>query len=77
MKSMDTRNRIIKCMQEVGIMDSKKNIIDKSSISFIALFVELENEFKVQIPEHFLTIDTLNSLDFLVKLINSLKEKSE
>ena len=42
---------------------------------FIAFFVELENEFKIQIPEQYLTIEVLNSLDVLIDLIDSLTKE--
>ena len=72
---MDTYGRLTKCMQEVGMMDSQQKIVDKSSMVFIAFFVELENEFKIQIPEQYLTIEVLNSLDVLIDLIDSLTKE--
>ena len=72
---MDTYGRLIKCMQEVGMMDSQQKIVDKSSMVFIAFFVELENEFKIQIPEQYLTTEVLNSLDVLIDLIDSLTKE--
>lgn len=76
----DTKNireKIISCIQNVGLKVNQDSIVsleEVSSIEFISLFIEIENEFSIQIPDEYLDIETLSSIDFVCKLIEQLSE---
>lgn len=79
---MDIRNKIIECLNRVGILvDSKLtdiNINDYGvdSISFISFIVEVEKEFNIQIPDGYLYVDILQSLNGFANLVEQLVEQS-
>ena len=76
----DTKNireKIISCIQNVGLKVNQDSIVsleEVSSIEFISLCSEIENEFSIQIPDEYLDIETLSSIDFVCKLIEQLSE---
>ena len=76
----DTKNireKIISCIQNVGLKVNQDSIVsleEVSSIEFISLCIEIENEFSIQIPDEYLDIETLSSIDFVCKLIEQLSE---
>jgi len=78
------RKAILKLLENNGIvieldegdLDLRNYSID--SIMFISFIVDLENEFSIAIPDEYLTIELLQSIDgltnFIIELINSGSE---
>lgn len=77
---MNIRERIIDCIQKVGLHASKEEFLIAESISsveFVSLLVELESEFSIEFPDYYISLDILESLDYLEKIILDLIEKGE
>lgn len=80
---MNIRNRIIECLDRVGILveaeedDVNVNDYGVDSISFISFIVEVEKEFNVEIPDGYLYVDVLQSLNGFVHLVEQLVEQRE
>lgn len=80
---MNTREKVIECLSNVGILiddqqeDVNVNEYDIDSITFISFIVEIENEFGIVIPDGYLYAEILQSLNgfvsFLDQLIENLK----
>ena len=72
------RKVILKLLENNGIvieldegdLDLRNYSID--SIMFISFIVDLENEFSIAIPDEYLTIELLQSIDGLTNLIIEL-----
>jgi len=72
------RKAILKLLENNGIviesdegdLDLRNYSID--SIMFISFIVDLENEFSIAIPDEYLTIELLQSIDGLTNLIIEL-----
>ena len=77
---MDTQNRIIKCLEQVGlVIEEKSKTADfelsnylEDSIVFIQFIVSLEEEFEIEFPDEYLLIDKLSSLSALSATMDSL-----
>ena len=75
------KDRIIACLNEIGIFigaeqdDLLLSELIQDSLTFITMIVELENTFKVKIPDEFLNLGSLQTLDDIVVLIEKLKEE--
>lgn len=78
MEFYETRKRIIKLLENNGvIIESDEEDIDLRSYSidsilFISFIVDLENEFSIIMPDEYLTIELLQSVDGLTNLIIEL-----
>lgn len=78
------RKAILKLLENNGVviesdegdLDLRNYSID--SILFISFIVDLENEFSIAIPDEYLTIELLQSIDgltnLIIELINSCSE---
>lgn len=72
------RKAILKLLENNGVviesdegdLDLRNYSID--SILFISFIVDLENEFSIAIPDEYLTIELLQSIDGLTNLIIEL-----
>lgn len=67
------------CLFRVGIdiehneeFDLRESIID--SFFFITVILEIEQEFNIEIPDEYLTIDLFSSIEHLADIISSQKE---
>ena len=71
---MDIMEKLKECYEHAGISIANDTIVEDSvsSISLVTVFVELENEFDICIPDQYLSIETIASLDFMLDLIESL-----
>ncbi|MBR0236064.1 MAG: acyl carrier protein [Clostridia bacterium] len=73
------KSTIIKLLENNGIIiESSEEDLDLrnysiDSILFISFIVDVENEFAITIPDEYLTIDLLQSIDGLTNLIIELK----
>ena len=83
MKKEDIIKRIPSVLENIGIfdvditeeMDLNEWIVD--SIMFISFIIELENVFKIQIPDELLQHETISSIQGLADIILKLKENVE
>ena len=71
------RDAIIKELESIGIILEKEEDIDllsleMDSMMFISFIVSLEDRFDIQIPDEFLQVDVMSSLDNLTKIIGNL-----
>lgn len=72
------RKAILKLLENNGvIIESDEGDLDLrnysiDSILFISFIVDLENEFSIVIPDEYLTIELLQSIDGLTNLIIEL-----
>ena len=75
---MSNLEKIKNCYEQAGILidDNKINMESITSISLVTAFVEIENTFSISIPDCYLAIDTIVSLDFMLELVDSLIEGS-
>ena len=54
-------------------MDNQSSILELDSLQIISLFVSIEDEFNMEIPDEFLTREVLSSFnDFYEMLLNIL-----
>lgn len=77
---MDIKERIINCVQKIGLDCSNENFINAdniSSVEFIYLIIELEGEFSIDFPNYYLSFEILESLDYLAKIITELLKQTE
>jgi acyl carrier protein len=79
----DYSTEILKCLKNIGIFaNSEDELSDLSeviqdSLTFITFIVELEQMFGVEIPDEYLLIEKIASLDSINKMIEELKETKE
>jgi acyl carrier protein len=74
---MSIRERIINCFLRAGLRAEQVDPESITSIEFIYLLVELENEFSIDIPDYYFRLDILTSIDYLETVIIDLCEKSK
>lgn len=79
----DIEKRLMKCLNNVGIiinseeeLQGLKDFID-GSIVFITFIVEIEQEFKIEIPDDFLQIECLETIDSIKAIIEMSLKKEE
>lgn len=78
---MHIRKRVINCLNTVGILidptsdDVNLNDYDVDSISFISFIVEIEKEFDIEIPDGYLYVDVLQSLNGFINLVEQLVDE--
>ena len=80
---MDIRSRIIKSLEEIGILIQVDDSIDidlreyiEDSLQFITAVVELEVEFGIEIPSELLIYDNFASLNSFCKIIEELLDNT-
>ncbi len=75
---MTTREKVIECLSNVGVLinsntdDVNINDYDLDSITFISFIVEIEKEFEIEIPDGYLYVNILQSLNGFVNLVDEL-----
>lgn len=74
------KDRVIQCFENIGLFidDSSENqLVDiiEDSIMFISLIVELEEEFKIEIPDEYLVLGGFQEINEICQLINSIDEE--
>ena len=81
---MNYYNELLNCMENIGIlvMEREKQDIDLSeylvdSLMFVSLIVEVENYFQIEIPDIYLSYQTVSSLRGFSNLIETLHKESE
>ena len=75
-KNINVKNRLEKVFNENGLpidLDNQSSILELYSLQIISLFVSIEDEFNMEIPDEFLTREVLSSFnDFYEMLLNIL-----
>lgn len=73
-------DRMIKCLEEIGVYVDECDIIKidlfdliADSIQFMLLIVNIEEEFEIEIPPKLLIVDNFRSLENIKILIEELK----
>lgn len=75
MTQCEIKNVIIEEFENLGIIiDEKEDDVDLGSleidsITFISFIVAIEDRFDIQLPDDFLTMEIMNSLNGFVNLI--------
>lgn len=82
-EKMDIRDRIIECLNNVGIVinqndiDTNLNEYEVDSLTFMTFIVDIEREFNIIIPDGYLYKDILQSLNGFTSLVEKLIEEDE
>ena len=75
-KNINVKKRLEKVFNENGLtidLDNQRSILELDSLQIISLFVSIEDEFNMEIPDEFLTREVLSSFnDFYEMLLNIL-----
>ena len=75
-KNINVKKRLEKVFNENGLtidLDNQSSILELDSLQIISLFVSIEDEFTMEIPDEFLTREVLSSFnDFYEMLLNIL-----
>lgn len=75
-KNINVKKRLEKVFNENGLtidLDNQSSILELDSLQIISLFVSIEDEFNMEIPDEFLTREVLSSFnDFYEILLNIL-----
>ena len=75
-KNINVKKRLEKVFNENGLtidLDNLSSILELDSLQIISLFVSIEDEFNMEIPDEFLTREVLSSFnDFYEMLLNIL-----
>lgn len=81
---MDNVDRIIECIQKVGIdvsdsedyksINLNEYVLD--SISFVSFIVEVEKEFDCEIPDDLLLMSTLTTVGKFSEMIDEIKQNN-
>ncbi len=76
------KKSIIKLLQNNGVLiESNDDNLDVNnysidSIMFISIIVDIENQFSIAIPDEYLTIELLKSIDGLTNLVIELTNQN-
>ena len=75
-KNINVKKRLEKVFNENGLtidLDNQSSILELDSLQIISLFVSIDDEFNMEIPDEFLTREVLSSFnDFYEMLLNIL-----
>ena len=75
-KNINVKKRLEKVFNENGLtidLDNQSSILELDTLQIISLFVSIEDEFNMEIPDEFLTREVLSSFnDFYEMLLNIL-----
>ena len=77
---MISKNDVENCLKSVGVLYDKGlcvNLKEINSMQFVSAFVELEDTFCIRIPDEFLKLESLSSLDNIYNIIIGIGNKSE
>ena len=71
-KNINVKKRLEKVFNENGLtidLDNQSSILELDSLQIISLFVSIEDEFNMEIPDEFLSREVLSSFnDFFAKV---------
>ena len=77
-KNINVKKRLEKVFNENELtidLDNQSSILELDSLQIISLFVSIEDEFNMEIPDEFLTREVLSSFnDFYEMLLNILTQ---
>ena len=69
---MLVKNRIIKCLDESGIVILEEGSFDNmDSLKFISMIVGMETEFGIEIPDEYLLMNTFTTIEDTVQIIDA------
>ena len=75
-KNINVKKRLEKVFNENGLtidLDNQSSILELDSLQIISLFVSIEDEINMEIPDEFLTREVLSSFnDFYEMLLKIL-----
>lgn len=63
------KERLMDCLTRNGI-EILSDPPEYDSLSFITAIVDIETEFDITFPDEFLTIESLNSIETLLDIVN-------
>ena len=69
-KNINVKKRLEKVFNENGLtidLDNQSSILELDSLQIISLFVSIEDEFNMEIPDEFLTREVLSSFNDFMK----------
>lgn len=80
---METKERLVQCLEETGIfidlqesdIDLRDYIID--SMQFITSIIAIESEFQIEIPSELLLYDNLISMNSFCEIIDEITLSGE
>lgn len=68
-----SKEKVEKILEEEGITISKNGVLqDVNSIKFISAIVNIEEEFNIEFPDEYLTLDIMGNLDNIIKILDEL-----
>lgn len=70
---MTINERVLKCMEENGIIVLKNGNFDNmDSINFISAVISIESEFDIEFPDEFLSMSTFCDFENVVLVIGDI-----
>ena len=70
---MTINERVLKCMEENGIIVLKNGSFDNmDSINFISAVISIESEFDIEFPDEFLSMSTFCDFENVVLVISDI-----
>lgn len=74
------RKQIFECFENLGfVVDEADNFLIQEyiedSVAFVTLIVELETCFDIEIPDHYLLMENLSTLNAIENMVKELKEE--
>ena len=76
---MSTKDKLIECFSNIGVLIESKDDVDLKeyifdSLQFVTAIVEIERAFSVEFPDELLMYNVFDSLNGLVAIVESLIE---
>ena len=71
-KNINVKKRLEKVFNENGLtidLDNQSSILELDSLQIISLFVSIEDEFNMEIPDEFLTREVLSSFNDFYEML--------
>lgn len=77
-EKLDIEKKLLNCLKHVGIIveEDELDMIEdfiEDSITFITLIVEIEQEFDIEIPDEFLSIERMATISSIKEMITAQK----
>lgn len=74
------REKVIECMRNIGIYMEEEDDFElqdyiDDSVSFITFIVELEQQFAIEIPDSYLTMDSMSTLSDICNFIKAVLDE--
>ena len=73
-KNINVKKRLEKVFNENGLtidLDNQSSILELDSLQIISLFVSIEDEFNMEIPDEFLTREVLSSFNDFYEMLRN------